>query len=118
MPLNRAPEKLSRAVYVLATEDSTLRERLGEACRDVASIGPISASEPSDELPVETIGQLRNLIERITRIPGIEGAIAATVQAMDAEEMNEVAKSILSMHNEIGGLQAARMRYGLGFKGQ
>ncbi len=117
MPLNRAPEKLSRAVYALATKDSTLRERLTEACKEVASIGPIPASESSDELPVETIGELRDLIERITRIPGIEGAIAATVQTMDAEEMNEVATSIVRLYEEVAARQAARGRYGLGFKG-
>jgi hypothetical protein len=99
-----ALEKLSEAVYELATGAGRVQERLVEAAIYLIRIRP---GDIADE-------DLRRLLVAIKddlsfdEPKGKEGRIAATLQKTDDADASEIARRILELHDRLGRLLALK----------
>jgi hypothetical protein len=97
-------EKLSEAVYELATGAGRVQERLVKAAIYLIRIRPVDI--PDDEL--------RRMLVAIKDEPafdepkGKEGRIAATLQKTDDADASEIARRILELHDRLGQLLALK----------
>jgi hypothetical protein len=99
-----ALEKLSEAVYELATGAGRVQERLVEAAIYLIRIRPVDIADED----------LRRLLVAIKddlsfdEPKGKEGQIAATLQKTDDADASEIARRILELHDRLGRLLALK----------
>jgi hypothetical protein len=97
-------EKLSEAVYELATGAERVQERLVEAAIYLIRIRPVDRSDED----------LRHLLVAIKddlsfdEPKGKKGRIAATLQETADADASEIARRILELHDRLGRLLALR----------
>ncbi len=101
MDLEYAWEKLYDAVLGMAKSPAALRERIRDAY-----VGGIMLLE-ADDLPPELRPRLEELHHRLTSgtPKGAEGTIAAAVEALDDEEVVDVAASIVALFDEVAAFR-------------
>jgi hypothetical protein len=102
MGLSYAAEKYTRARDAMATGHGVLRERLRDAF--VYQLRLVNADR---DLPAGLREEHRELVERVTRIDGADGRIAATLAQMSGHELHEVAEQVVSMEYRIRSLYQA-----------
>lgn len=94
MNLGRGLEKTSLAACILASGTGDLRGRLLQAYREMADLGP-------GEYPESVSDDMAALNHRLTRVPGNEGSIAATIKTMDEDELQVTARTIVGLYGDI-----------------
>jgi hypothetical protein len=99
MALNYVQEKFSKAVRALAVGRGRINERLGDACIEVSIVWP------SDSVPEGLRPDVKELMERVTKIQdGEKGAIRATIDEMDEDEAVELAELILALEYQLSSM--------------
>jgi hypothetical protein len=93
-----AYEAYARAVRILATDPGRIQERLKRAYVK-ASSAPLD--DPREDVGDHAREAIRLLHAVMTRVPGPEGTVAATVDAMTEDEAREAAERILSIAYEL-----------------
>lgn len=91
-------EKLYLAINSLSTGTGPIQERL-----ETVAIGLLGLTSFQDLLPAKLMPELKAIIQELTKIPGLDGAIVATTQAMSDEEGVAIAGRILSLYIELRG---------------
>jgi hypothetical protein len=91
-------EKLYLAINSLATGTGSIQKRL-----ETVAIGMLGLTSFQELLPPELMPELKAILQDLTKIPGPDGAIVATTQAMSDEEGAAIAERILSLYIELRG---------------
>ena len=97
-------EKLSEAVYELATGAGRVQERLVEAAIYIIRIRPVDI--PDEDLRRMFVANKDDL--SFDEPKGKEGRIAATLQETADADASEIARRILELHDRLGRLLALR----------
>lgn len=97
--LSYAHEKYSVAVNIMATSDKTLRERLYDAFVSSAHLAYTEHGGLGPAADPETQERLKSFHQRMTSTPAVgdEGTIAATINAMTDEEVQDAARELVEV---------------------
>lgn len=90
-------EKFNSAIYCLASPES-MNRRLFTAFLSMVTVDPEQFTDP------ELGGRYRELLTRVNSAPEEfegQGTLQATLNTMSDEKMYDVAKEIISIHNEL-----------------
>lgn len=101
--LPNASTLYGNAVVKLATSEGTLAERMVIGFSEASLVFAVPCDDPAEAVPDEIQSQIYDLEAQMTERPaaGTEGLIAATTQLMTDGELQDAARALISIADQL-----------------